>query len=533
MRRKILLITCEILPLSGYPLSGGGIRVWGLIKGLESRGHEVIYSVSDPAIEGKNDIPDCWRKNSHSVRNINEIISRVSPDLVIFEQWGLATYLKEIPIPVVIDLHGSLILENIFRDRSMIATDILTKIRVFQRADLLICAGERQKKYFWSWALMAGMDPLDLPVRVIPLSLPPDPPSHRFPEDLTFVHGGTLWPWIDPFPALDIVSQKLKEWGRGVLELYVGSPPGLDEEITAIDRLRIHLGESDHVKINKPISHDDMIQRYINSSVAVDLYRINPERELAFTTRTVEYLWCGLPVIYGNYGELSQWIEKYQAGWVVSPEDTSQIGKIVEKILNDPKLLEKRGAGAARLVREQFNWEETISPLDEFCRNPTIRRKERSILTNLNLELDRKEEDLVNLKREIKDWINTETNLEMKYKILQDDMHREITGRDKDILKLNQRLEKAEEEIEAREIDLLRRQTTTKKQRQRIEDLEGILWSLKNRLPYRIYKKYSYWRNRLLVRRPRLIYLFWLNISVNYYRHRLERKHQFKIFPGQ
>ena len=42
----------------------------------------------------------------------------------------------------------------------------------------------------------------------------------------------------------------------------------------------------------------------------------NVERELAFPSRTVNYLWCGLPVIHPEFSEVAHYIREYEAGWV-------------------------------------------------------------------------------------------------------------------------------------------------------------------------------------------------------------------------
>src|SRR5690606_23877220 len=91
--------------------------------------------------------------------------------------------------------------------------------------------------------------------------------------------------------------------------------PGIFEPL--LERLK----QSPRVTAPGMVSHDDLIDRYRRAHVAVDVMKRNPERELAFTTRTVEYLWCGLPVIYHDYAELSDYIREYEAGWTVDPED--------------------------------------------------------------------------------------------------------------------------------------------------------------------------------------------------------------------
>jgi len=58
---------------------------------------------------------------------------------------------------------------------------------------------------------------------------------------------------------------------------------------------------SRHVRFYPPTPRDKLINEYTGASVAWDVMARNPERELAFTSRTVEYL--GLPVVYNNYAE--------------------------------------------------------------------------------------------------------------------------------------------------------------------------------------------------------------------------------------
>jgi hypothetical protein len=105
----------------------------------------------------------------------------------------------------------------------------------------------------------------------------------------------------------------------------------------------------------------------------------NAERELAFTTRTVEYLWCGLPVIYNNYAELADYIRSYDAGWALDPQDQNALWHVFEEILSSPELLEERSSNAQRLVRDYLTWDRTIEPLDTFCRNPFKSHKKAPI----------------------------------------------------------------------------------------------------------------------------------------------------------
>ena len=87
----------------------------------------------------------------------------------------------------------------------------------------------------------------------------------------------------------------------------------------------------------------------------------------------MEYLWCGLPVIYHDYAELSDYIRDYKAGWIVDPDDRTAIAAVINDIFDHPEQVAERSQNAQRLVRELLSWDETIGPLDVAIRHPSVR----------------------------------------------------------------------------------------------------------------------------------------------------------------
>jgi glycosyltransferase involved in cell wall biosynthesis len=128
----------------------------------------------------------------------------------------------------------------------------------------------------------------------------------------------------------------------------------------------------------------------------------NPERELAFTTRTVEYMWCGLPVVYQNYSALAPYIERYRAGWLVNPDDRDRIKQVVERILSHPEEIEEKGRNAQELVRQEFNWNKTIEPLAGFCERPFKLKKSPDLIGRLRGEFDHVQEAKSQAKHDVR-----------------------------------------------------------------------------------------------------------------------------------
>jgi glycosyltransferase involved in cell wall biosynthesis len=395
VRRRVLVLTRDPIPLPGMTVSGGGLRAWGLGEALRAKGHEVLYSVPRNLVPDGDQF-DELRSIAFEPDELHRTLLKAEPDVVLVEQWGLATYLQDPTVPVVLDLHGSLILENAFRRHRTLTSNAAAKIKALQKADLVICPALRQRAYFMAWLMMSGAEPTSIPIEVVPVSMPPELPARTadYEGPLSLVYGGQLWPWIEPTVALTAAAEALGEDG-GTCHLFVGEPRAAnvlpyDSSSEIWTRpLREELRAHGAIKLEGLVPREQLLARYAASHLAVDVYAWNTERELAYTTRTVEYLWCGLPVLYADYGELAGLIREYGAGWVVAPDDGDAMRAAVRQAMEDRSELERRSENAQRLVQERLTWDRTVAPLDQFVRDPVVREKGTTIFGKLALEFDR------------------------------------------------------------------------------------------------------------------------------------------------
>jgi glycosyltransferase involved in cell wall biosynthesis len=280
---------------------------------------------------------------------------------------------------LVLDQHGPHLLERQYQSAFRGFEDNARAKRLALRhADYFSCAGELQRLYFLPWLMEAGFALDDGRVCSIPISLSPDLPTHEFSEEITFVYGGVFLPWQDPRPALLEVMAQLQQRQQGRLQFFGGKHPVYPIDTGVFEELRVQLESHPRVRVQPMVAHADLIEAYRHAHVAIDLMMRNPERELAFTTRTVEYLWCGLPVIYNNYAELSPLIREYQAGWTLNPTDHAALQQAVTEVFEQPDRMREYSCNAQRLVRERLTWDRTIEPLNEICRTPTLRPRDRA-----------------------------------------------------------------------------------------------------------------------------------------------------------
>jgi glycosyltransferase involved in cell wall biosynthesis len=388
MGKKILLFTTEMLPGLGYPIGGGGIRAWQIGEGLRSRGHAVIYSLPRKIVEGKDDLPASLKEFTHYEEQLDDVIESVKPDVVVCIQWHHVNKIKkELQIPLAIDLFGLLMLENAYFDQFNIELFSISKIEAIAKADYFICATEKQKAYFMTWMVMAGIHPKEECIEAIPVSLSPELPEYTIPEEPVFVFGGVFWPWQDPFTPLNEVIKTLDTEKKGQIKIFGSVHPYLKEVPFTYGNPDERLIKSERVQRFAMLQHEEMMAEYAKTSIAADLMMPNNERFLAYPIRTVCYLWCGLPLIIPNFNDASQLVKEYQAGWVVDTTKPGEVAATVKYILEHPEIIPQYKANAQKLVREKLTWDITIEPLHRFCENPRKLAKQDNMFKQISLSL--------------------------------------------------------------------------------------------------------------------------------------------------
>lgn len=387
---RVLVLAGEVVPLPGLPTVGGGLRGWTLARGLEAAGFDVTLVFPREPLEGLAGMVApgaiaAARPHTFAYAEPGAAIARHRPDVVVCCNWFLASRLGDCPVPLAVDLAGPVLLEFLYQGADKARDLAPHKPRGLAAADFVTCAGERQRAYFYPWLTIAGFTPADLATRVatVPISAPPPggaPPDAPANAEPTIIFAGIALPWQDPVAPLRATFAALDRAGRGRFDLYlnehpihsrgVGWLPWLREEAARHPRVMLH-----HSGLRP---YAELLGIYRRADLAFDLFLPNPERELAVNTRTVDYLACGLPPLYGDYAELAGPIGDYDAGIVVNPADESAVAAAVARALAESEWLAAKRAGARRLVADRLAWDRTIAPLAAWCAAPT-RRADRAL----------------------------------------------------------------------------------------------------------------------------------------------------------
>ncbi len=381
--KEVLVISPDVLPVGDIPASGSGIRAWALGKGLESRGHHVRFTMPAAALVGREkQVPPQYVQGAWTPETLQSIVDALAPDVVVSCGWPNLTWLPRANLPVALDLTGPHFLERIYQEHRDVETNSEEKLAAMRGADFFTCIGERQRYYFTAWLAQAGVGPDDIEaaLKVIPYSLSPEQPEHHWPDNwegqpVRFVYGGIFLPWQNPAQALLTVASTLQEQERGQLEVIGGKHPFHSVNTGGFGPLVDKLATMPGVHMSGLLPHSELVDRYTHAHVAVDVMMPNAERQLAFPSRTVHYMWCGLPVIHAAFSEVAAYIREYEAGWIVPHDDSVALRDVVISVLANPEEARRRGENAARLARERFSWDVTVECLDRFVRNPYVRQE--------------------------------------------------------------------------------------------------------------------------------------------------------------
>lgn len=379
---NVLVLANSVVPLPGLPTNGGGLRAWTLARGLEAAGHNVTllfprHSLDEQLVTIAPEARAAALPHTFAWEAVNETIARVAPAVVVASSWILAGQIRACPTPLAVDLAGPLLLEFLAQDPAKGVALAHLKTAALAEADYVTCAGERQRPYFAPWLLLGGFTPEDCVARlgVVPIGCDPIQEPHAPPNaEPRFLFAGMTYAWQDPLRALRATLAAIERHGRGHLTIHAAFHPVHSQGAAWFDELRTIISDHPRVTLGGVLPYDALRAAYREADLALDLYAHTLERELAFNTRTVDFLHAGLPPLYADYAELSPLIRDYDAGFVVPPDDDAAIAAALDAVFTDPAGLAARGRAAQRLAHERLAWDRTIAPLAAFCAAPTRRQ---------------------------------------------------------------------------------------------------------------------------------------------------------------
>jgi glycosyltransferase involved in cell wall biosynthesis len=194
----------------------------------------------------------------------------------------------------------------------------------------------------------------DVPTPVVPHHVPPWPDAPVVERTMFVVgYAGRLV----AAKGLDVLIDSVSGIDGAVVRL-VGNGPMRDElERRAAAR-------SVALEIESNIRHEDMGRAYASFDVLVLPSRTTPTWVEQFGRVLVEAMWCGVPVVGSDSGEIP-WVIRSTGGGLVVPEgDVTALREALIRLRDSESLRHELGERGRSQVKEQFSIEAVARELD-------------------------------------------------------------------------------------------------------------------------------------------------------------------------
>ena len=214
-----------------------------------------------------------------------------------------------------------------------------------------------------------GLSPESLPVRVVPLGA--DPEEFRPGIDAAEVRrrfGLDDGRWMltigasGPHKGVDTALRALAALKdrRPELRYAVAGPA---RHIEALSRLADAHGVGERVRFLREVHDADLPALYNAADIYLGVSRREGRSVEGFGIALAEASACAVPVIAGRSGGIPELIADGDTGLLVDPERTEPLVRAIERVLDDPELARRLGAGGRAAVERQFNWDRTTADL--------------------------------------------------------------------------------------------------------------------------------------------------------------------------
>jgi D-inositol-3-phosphate glycosyltransferase len=176
------------------------------------------------------------------------------------------------------------------------------------------------------------------------------------------------------FRAVAILRERRTDWDWGNVSVAViggdhsAAGQRANEEMARLHALRSALGLDDVIAFLGARDQDALQYYYAAAEVLV-----MPSHYESFGMVALEAMACGTPVIASDVGGLSTLVQHNKTGLRVRANDSSELARAIERLLDDDALRRRMGQAAA-CYAEGFSWQKVVDLLlsvyDELTATP-------------------------------------------------------------------------------------------------------------------------------------------------------------------
>ncbi|HEX2832997.1 MAG TPA: glycosyltransferase [Thermoanaerobaculia bacterium] len=352
---RVLVHTPDVV---GDRMAGPGIRAWHIARELAKHVPTTLVAKSEGA--APEDVPLIVHGTDAARAAIREATVLIGQPARNFRKRRHQRIVYDLFDPLVLELrelYGNL---PSLRQRVHLAAEWWRLAEALMRADLLICAARKQRRFYEN--LQSG----DAPWLEIPFGIDLDETrACEKPKDNVVIWGGGVWEWLDPATAIEAVQRVNRDGLRAKLLFLGRSRPNRN----LIDRRRDDRFEQllaaggPHVAANEEwVPYRERLSWLRAGKIAIMLHRRTAEADYSIRTRLFDAIAAGVPVVATAGGFAAELVEQEGLGIVVPPGNTDAVAAAIRRLLTDDAFSSACVQSLERL-RPRFAWDVVTRPL--------------------------------------------------------------------------------------------------------------------------------------------------------------------------
>jgi glycosyltransferase involved in cell wall biosynthesis len=394
---RVLIVSGDVV---NDNMGGVGIRSWELAQALAKACQVTLAVPNENTLSSTSVKLVAFDWTAGDLRPLAR-----EADVILIQGFTLHfhPYLRELGIPLVVDLYVPYLLESLVWHvdddwqtwKPAYEEYLRVQLELLRAGDFFICASERQRDYWLGWLnAQKRLNPhtyrhdptFRMLIDCVAFGLPSTPPKQNRPVlkgilpgiaagDRVILWSGGLWDWLDPLTLIRAVAGLVPTHPE--LKLYfMGTrhPNPIVSGMTMPDRAINLARELDlyeqSVFFGEWVPYDDRANYLLEADLAVVSHPGHIETHFSFRTRVLDCIWAGIPLIITEGDAMADWVRSHDLGLTVPAQDVQSLAKAIEKMLSlgDRRVFDHR----FDTLRESLCWDKVIGPLELFCLQPSL-----------------------------------------------------------------------------------------------------------------------------------------------------------------
>jgi glycosyltransferase involved in cell wall biosynthesis len=387
MSKKCIILSQGPVPTPEHKkVEGGGLRCWGLAKGLKANDTDMQVTVAYHESYKKEEFTDFHEDitvATWDVDTLPELLSQFDSVVVSYCMGPLSVKTVDclrpdqqlildcyVPIYVEVSARDS---DDLDREYNAFHSDLGRWAHVLRRGDLFLCASEAQLKYYKGVLSAIGrINPATYGEELIIIApygiyrdepSPTEKPITKITQDDSvkkILWFGGIYPWFDLRNLVDAVALLNKKVPAKLIIVGAKNPFNDHPDfVRPYDELIEHIESKklgDMVILQDWVKFEDRANWYLDSDLVVVINKIGEENELAWRTRLVDFIWANLPIITNGGDPLGETLLGENAAAQLGSLEPESIATKLAAVLTDPKRIQTMREQLKEL-KKRYYWD--------------------------------------------------------------------------------------------------------------------------------------------------------------------------------